>query len=146
MGYLISQMLLCLLLAALLGFLIGWLLRALTCNRKIAEIESTWQARVDGLEASWAARLAALEAEDDLKKIEGIGPKIATLLHDNGIRTWAKLADTPVETLQGILRKAGDRFKMHDPTSWPDQARLAAEGRWQELDELQDILLGGREK
>jgi nucleotidyltransferase/DNA polymerase involved in DNA repair len=135
MGYLISQMLLCLLLAALLGFLIGWLLRAMTCNRKIAEIES-----------SWTARLAALEAVDDLKKIEGIGPKIATLLNDNGIRTWAKLADTPVEALQAILRKAGDRFKMHDPSSWPDQARLAAEGRWQELDELQDILLGGREK
>jgi nucleotidyltransferase/DNA polymerase involved in DNA repair len=135
MGYLISQMLLCLLLAALLGFLIGWLLRAMTCNRKIAEIES-----------SWTARLAALEAVDDLKKIEGIGPKIATLLNDNGIRTWAKLADTPVEALQAILRKAGDRFKMNDPSSWPDQARLAAEGRWQELDELQDILLGGREK
>ncbi len=135
MGYLISQMLLCLLLAALLGFLIGWLLRAMTCNRKIAEIES-----------SWTARLAALEAVDDLKKIEGIGPKIATLLNDNGIRTWAKLADTPVDALQAILRKAGDRFKMHDPSSWPDQARLAAEGRWQELDELQDILLGGREK
>lgn len=135
MGYLISQMLLYLLLAALLGFLIGWLLRAMTCNRKIAEIES-----------SWTARLAALEAVDDLKKIEGIGPKIATLLNDNGIRTWAKLADTPVEALQAILRKAGDRFKMHDPSSWPDQARLAAEGRWQELDELQDILLGGREK
>jgi nucleotidyltransferase/DNA polymerase involved in DNA repair len=134
MGYLISQMLLCLLLAALLGFLIGWLLRALSCNRKIAE-----------LEASWASRLAALEAVDDLKKIEGIGPKIETLLKDNGIRTWAKLAETPVETLQGILRSAGDRFKMHDPTSWPDQARLAADGRWQELDEMQDILLGGRE-
>jgi nucleotidyltransferase/DNA polymerase involved in DNA repair len=134
MGYLISQILLCLLLAALLGFLIGWLLRALACNRKIAE-----------LEAAWASRLAALESVDDLKKIEGIGPKIETLLKDNGIRTWAKLAETPVETLQGILRSAGDRFKMHDPTSWPDQARLAAEGRWQELDEMQDILLGGRE-
>ena len=145
MGYLISQMLLCLLLAALFGFLIGWLLRALTCNRKIAAMESSYQARVAEIEASWASRLAALEAEDDLKKIEGLGPKIATLLHDNGIRTWAKLAETPVETLQGILRSAGDRFKMHDPTSWPDQARLAAEGRWQELDEMQDILLGGRE-
>ena len=42
-------------------------------------------------------------------------------------------------------RAAGERFQMHDPTSWPDQAKLAAEGRWDELKELQDILQGGRE-
>jgi hypothetical protein len=50
-----------------------------------------------------------------------------------------------VDRLKSLLRRAGDRYRMHDPTSWPDQARLAAEGRWKELDEFQDVLLGGRE-
>jgi len=44
-----------------------------------------------------------------------------------------------------ILRRAGDRYRMHDPTNCADQAKLAAEGRWKELDEFQDVLLGGRE-
>jgi hypothetical protein len=48
-------------------------------------------------------------------------------------------------TRVNILRRAGNRYKMHDPTSWADQAKLAAEGRWKELDEFQDVLLGGRE-
>ena len=82
---------------------------------------------------------------DDLKKIEGIGPKIQKLLNDDQIFTFAELAEAPPDRLKGILRRAGDRYKMHDPTSWADQARLAAAGRWKELDEFQDVLLGGRE-
>ena len=82
---------------------------------------------------------------DDLTVIEGIGPKIEKMLNDELIYTWAELAAAPVDRLKGILRKGGDRYKMHDPTSWPDQAKLAAQGRWKELEELQDILQGGRE-
>ena len=44
-----------------------------------------------------------------------------------------------MDRLKGILRRAGDRYRMHDPTSWADQAKLAAEGRWKELDEFQDV-------
>jgi predicted flap endonuclease-1-like 5' DNA nuclease len=137
MTYLIAQILLCLLLAALFGFLIGWALRAMACQKKVAE-----------LEAEWAAKLAAAGApmkRDDLKRIEGIGPKIEKMLNDDLIYTWADLAEAPVERLKATLRKGGDRYKMHDPKSWPDQAKLAAEGRWEELEELQDILDGGRE-
>lgn len=137
MTYLMTQILLCLLLAALFGFLIGWALRAMACEKKIAE-----------LEAEWADRLAAAGApmkKDDLKRIEGIGPKIEKMLNDDLIYTWAELAEAPVERLKATLRKGGDRYKMHDPKSWPDQAKLAAEGRWEELEELQDILDGGRE-
>jgi len=136
MSYLITQMLFCLLLAALLGFLIGWALRAMICQKKIAELE-------EQLAAAVAA--GGPGQRDDLKKIEGIGPKIQKLLNDDQIFTFAELADAPMERLKGILRSAGNRYKMHDPTSWPDQAKLAAEGRWKELDEFQDDLLGGRE-
>ena len=81
---------------------------------------------------------------DDLKKIEGIGPKIEGILKDKGIMTFEDLANTEVEKLKEILAEAGNRYKMHDPTTWPEQAKLAAEGKWDELKELQDRLDGGR--
>ena len=70
---------------------------------------------------------------DDLKKIEGIGPKIAELLTANGIGTFEELANADVEKINEILAEAGSRYKMHDPTSWPVQSRLAADGKWDEL-------------
>lgn len=73
---------------------------------------------------------------DDLTKLEGIGPKINELLQGAGIRTYQQLAETPVETLSRVLETAGPRFRLHNPESWPRQARLAADGRWDELDEL----------
>ena len=81
---------------------------------------------------------------DDLKKIEGIGPKISELLTKGGIPTFAALAAAEVDTLKGILADAGKRYQMHDPTTWPDQASLAAEGKWEELKTLQDELDGGK--
>ncbi len=81
---------------------------------------------------------------DDLKKIEGIGPKIESLLNDAGIHTWNKLSKTEPSFIKEVLTAAGNRFKMHDPTSWPQQAKLADEGKWDELNDLQDRLDGGR--
>jgi len=90
------------------------------------------------------SRSAASVKPDNLKKVEGIGPKIAGILNDAGIYTFANLSQTPVERLKGILAEAGNRYKMHDPTSWPKQAALAAAGDWDELQKLQDVLDGGR--
>ncbi len=81
---------------------------------------------------------------DDLKKVEGIGPKIAGLLIDRGIDTFVKLSEAGIEVLEEVLREAGSRFAMHDPSTWAEQAKLAANGNWDELKELQDRLLGGR--
>jgi len=81
---------------------------------------------------------------DDLKKIEGIGPKISEKLQDAGIKTFAQLADAKVEKLKEILEAAGSRYKMHDPTTWPQQSALAAAGKWDELKVLQDELQGGK--
>lgn len=84
--------------------------------------------------------------KDDLTKIEGIGPKINQLLHNAGIYTFQDLAQSEYETLKSILHEAGERFRIHDPTTWPKQSHLAAEGRWDELKNLQDRLKGGREE
>lgn len=81
---------------------------------------------------------------DDLSVVEGIGPKISELCRGIGIETWRQLADTDVATLQSMLDAAGSRFQVHRPASWPDQARLLAEGRWTEFKQLIDDLGGGR--
>lgn len=83
---------------------------------------------------------------DDLTVIEGIGPKIAGLLNDDNIRSYKKLSGTSVSVLKDILENAGNRFKMHDPSTWPKQAGLASRGKWDELEEYQDFLMGGKDK
>lgn len=83
--------------------------------------------------------------QDDLKMVEGVGPKIEGLLHEGGIMTWEDLANAPTEKVQGILDEAGPRYRMHQPTTWAKQARLAADGKWDELVAYQDHLDGGRE-
>jgi len=82
---------------------------------------------------------------DDLKIIEGVGPKIETLLKDGGISTWAELAVAPVDRLKEILDAAGPRYQIHDPSTWPAQARFATEGKWEELKDYQEMLMGGRD-
>jgi len=82
---------------------------------------------------------------DELEIIEGIGPKIANLLNDSSIFTFRDLAITPVYKIQEILENAGPQFARQDPSTWTQQAKLAAEGRWNELDKLKLHLIGGRE-
>lgn len=62
-------------------------------------------------------------ANDNLRNIEGVGPKIATLLNQAGITTFAQLAKTNIKDLQTILDAAGPRYKMHDPKTWRLQAK-----------------------
>lgn len=82
---------------------------------------------------------------EDLKVIEGIGPKIETLLKNAGINTWSDVAKSSVENLQEVLDKAGESFRLADPNTWPKQASLAASGKWSELSEYQEFLDGGKE-
>jgi len=81
---------------------------------------------------------------DDLTRLEGIGPKISKLLQDRGITTFIQLAETDVERLRQILHEAN--LRMADPSTWPEQAKLAAAGRWEALDALQKQLTVGRRK
>ncbi len=82
---------------------------------------------------------------DDLKKIEGVGPKIASILAEAGYETFAKLAKADPDKIREILlEKGGKRYAMHNPETWPKQAELAAAGKWDELKKWQDELDGGR--
>lgn len=71
---------------------------------------------------------------DDLTVINGIGPKISALLRENGITTFAQLAETDPQRLQKMLE--GTRARMADPASWPEQARLAADRNWDAMKAL----------
>ena len=94
--------------------------------------------------------VAAAEPEtppipDDLKKIEGIGPKISGVLNAAGIYTFAQLAETTADRIREILEAEDPRLtRLADPTTWAEQAKLAAAGKWDELAALQDELKGGR--
>ncbi|MEN0049563.1 MAG: DUF4332 domain-containing protein [Bacteroidota bacterium] len=85
-------------------------------------------------------------AKDDLTKIEGIGPKLAGVLADAGISTFKKLAATKAEKVAEILVAFNARYRMYDPTTWPKQAKMAADGKWDELKKWQDELNGGKAK
>ena len=160
MSYLVTQMLLCLIAAFVLGWLLGWWLRGRRCEAKIAELEADWRARLDRATADAKARIDQTEARllalktpvtreaparaDDLTQIEGIGPAIARLLTSSGILGFEALASAKPGELQRILEQAGEKFRIHDPSTWPEQARLAAAGQWDKLAQLQDELVGGR--
>jgi ribosomal protein L30 len=79
---------------------------------------------------------------DDLERIEGIGPKIAGLLREAGITTFAQLAETEVSVLEEILRDAKLNLAVAD--TWPEQAALAAAGKWDEFTRLTDQLKAGK--
>ena len=84
------------------------------------------------------------ESKDDLTEIEGIGPKIAGLLAASGIGSFSRLAKSSLEDLQRILEAGGPHFRLADPASWPEQAKLAAASDWVGLRDLQGRLQRGR--
>jgi len=81
---------------------------------------------------------------DDLKKIEGIGPKIAGILENSGIFTFEQLSNTSVMVLEQILKNAN--LRLARPATWPEQASYAAQGNWEGLRIFQEQLKGGVRK
>ena len=82
--------------------------------------------------------------KDDLKRIEGIGPKIQELLNKAGINTFEDLKNSNRSFIKNLLDEAGPQYRMHDPKTWPEQANMAFEGKWEKLKEYQDFLIGSR--
>ncbi len=80
--------------------------------------------------------------EDDLTRIEGIGPKTEEILKKYGIKTYKDLASMIVEELKSILQQNNI---IQNPETWPAQAKLASEGKWIQLKKWQDELKGGIE-
>jgi len=113
---------------------------------KLSCSDVTPQPLVNPNESFAVAKRTNASGPDNLRKIEGIGPKIAKLLVEDGIDSFAKLANASIKRLKKILKEAGPRFKLHDPTSWKEQAALAAKGKWEDLAALQRKLHGGRKK
>lgn len=111
--------------------------------------------KADGTEEIATAEVVSTEVKtpkkkaakgDDLKLIEGIGPKAAEVLVAAGIVTFTDLATATPEKLKEILDASEGSFNAADTATWPEQAQLAAEGKMDELKALQDKLTGGREE
>lgn len=115
--------------------------------KKVAVLADVTSAPVAVVEEAVAkkAKKVEVEAGDDLKKIEGIGPKIAEIFNNDGILTFAQLAETSVEKMQALLDAAGSRYASHNPGTWAKQAAMAAAGQWDELNAWQDEMNGGKE-
>ena len=109
--------------------------------KKAAPVKKAAAVKVE--KAAPAPKAAAKKSTkaDDLKKIEGIGPKIAETLVAAGIATFADLAKAKPAAISEMI--AGVRGN-HTPDTWPQQAKLAADGKWDELKVLQDKLDGGK--
>jgi len=84
-----------------------------------------------------------LKGPNDLTAVEGIGPKINELFNNVGVITFAQLAKQTVPQMQKVLDDAGARYRLAKPSTWAQQAALAAENKWSELKDLQDKLSGG---
>lgn len=83
---------------------------------------------------------------DDLTAIEGVGPKIAELLHAAGITNFKQLADAKVEAIEVVLKAAGSRYALANPGTWPEQSALLAAGKHEEFEKLAAELDGGVRK
>jgi predicted flap endonuclease-1-like 5' DNA nuclease len=112
----------------------------------LAERDAQIKRLMDGPVLDLAAAKQAgfdLKGADDLAIIEGIGPKIAELMHQKGIHTFMQLAAMTPAQIQPMLDEAGPHYRMANPETWPEQAELAARNRWSALRSLQDVLVAG---
>jgi len=143
-----------LLLLALAAY-IGWWIARRTLAIQIEGLQADIRAKKSELEdcrrkpapvkkAPVVASIVSAVKPDDLKIVEGIGPKIEELLNKDGIMTFVQLANTSAVRIREILDAEGPRFQMHDPSTWPKQAAMARDGQWDELKKWQDELHKGR--
>lgn len=111
-------------------------------KEEVAPAKEEAAAPVAEKEAAPKKAAAKSDDADDLKKIEGIGPKIAEVLAEAGVTTFAALAKMDRDAIKAILETVST-LKSKEPKTWPQQAALAADGKWDELKVLQDELMGG---
>ena len=126
---------------------LGWLLYVLLGFFLLMVIVGWWAStrNKDQVDAPQEVHVEhETHAPDDLTKLEGIGPKVAKVLGEVGITTFAGLARANAADVQKTLTAAG--LQMMNPEGWIEQAELAAKGDWAGLEKLQGELKGGRRK
>lgn len=111
-------------------------------QKKTAKKEATPE--VAEAAAKPAKKSAKAKDGDDLTIIEGIGPKVAKIFAEAGISSFVELAGKTKEELEAILDPNGPVYVAMDPTTWPQQAQLLADGKTEEFNALTEKLKGGR--
>lgn len=126
------------LLWVVLGFfvlmvVVGWLVSRNKGSQPVVQHEAHPQPEMPAMHEKSA---------DDLTVLEGIGPKVAKVLNEAGILSFADLAQADAAKVQQALNAAGMRYM--NPAGWIEQAKLAASGDMDGLKKLQEKLQGGR--
>lgn len=155
------QHILMLVVAAILGYIIGYItgnsvitkledeLSRLDSELEYCRIQKKVQKTASNTTREGFSGIAAVTEKvqhDDLKIIEGVGPKIESVLNTAGIYSFYQLSQKTPEQISTILSNSDSRFQVHDPATWPRQAELASIGNWDELKAWQELLNGGREE
>ena len=115
-------------------------------RRRVEHLEALAAVQAERLAEARARPQIGADLVDpaNIELVEGIGPKIAQVLRARGIGSFDALAQASPGTLREILDDQGPAYRIADPSTWPEQARLAAQGSWDELKSLQDSLTAGR--
>lgn len=166
MSYLIQQMWLCLLLAALLGALIGWWLAKSSCRNKLDDLDASWRRKLDDQERDHSRKLKdastpaaagtavsmismAEQTSYEVEEVEGIGKSYGQKLRDIGISTTEQLLNQCCN-MNGRVTVAEhvgiEDFVVRKWASMSDLMRLSGvEGQFSELmvyagiDSVQDL-------
>lgn len=146
------EILVMLVVAGLIGYAIHYLVCALrgcchgaACERGASVAMPAIAAQPTTLTVAPVHAPVVVHPHDDLEIIEGIGPKVRQVLNDAQIFSFAQVAALTPAALRAILDKAGEKFRVLKPDTWPHQAELARDGKIKELKEYQDFLVGGIE-
>lgn len=130
MGYLIWQIIICLLIAFLFGVLIGFWLKSISCKKKIRELEDKLNAAPQVVEKPKVKtakvkkpKVVSSDVKDDLKQILGVGPKLEKVLNKNGIKNFRQVAELKANDIKELSTKLGsfkDRIVRDD---WVSKAK-----------------------
>lgn len=155
MGYLITQIIICLLIAAIIGFIIGWLLRGLGCNdQETYEGVGSDSGNSPGINTLSSAGALAEETISEpvtkapaishqIERIEGIGKSLGNFLRNIGVKTTTDLIEKcSTESGFQLVVKAAE---VVEPVvkQWLSRADLMrvpeVNGQYAELMEASDI-------
>ena len=126
---------------------VSYLLRVSEANPVVAKKSSKAASpKKESSEDSIPKKYLNKAGADDLTVVEGIGPKISELLAVAGISTFKQLASAKVSKIEEILKAAGSRYALSNPGTWPEQAALLADGKFEDFEKLAKELDGGVRK